>query len=131
LIGLKPNGVLSTFERHFDRPMGLSATADRLLMTSRWQLWELANALPAGASYNGYDRVYVPRVSHTTGAVDAHDVVRDGAGRIVFVNTLYSCLAAASDAYSFAPLWQPPFISRLAPEDRCHLNGLALADGEP
>ena len=29
------------------------------------------------------------------------------------------------------PRWRPPFISALAPEDRCHLNGLALVDGEP
>lgn len=28
-------------------------------------------------------------------------------------------------------MWQPPFISRLAAEDRCHLNGLALRDGGP
>jgi uncharacterized protein (TIGR03032 family) len=25
------------------------------------------------------------------------------------------------------PRWQPPFISALAPEDRCHLNGLGIA----
>ena len=29
------------------------------------------------------------------------------------------------------PLWRPPFLSRLAAEDRCHLNGLALKDGRP
>ena len=26
-------------------------------------------------------------------------------------------------------MWQPPWISKLAPEDRCHLNGIALRDG--
>lgn len=29
------------------------------------------------------------------------------------------------------PRWKPPFISALASEDRCHLNGLALVDGVP
>jgi uncharacterized protein (TIGR03032 family) len=29
------------------------------------------------------------------------------------------------------PRWRPPFVSALAPEDRCHLNGLALVDGWP
>jgi len=29
------------------------------------------------------------------------------------------------------PRWRPPFISALAAEDRCHLNGLALVDGQP
>jgi uncharacterized protein (TIGR03032 family) len=32
--------------------------------------------------------------------------------------------------YNFTPLWQPPFITELAPEDRCHLNGMAFADGQ-
>src|SRR5262249_52515681 len=29
--------------------------------------------------------------------------------------------------YSFVPRWQPSFITALAAEDRCHLNGLAMA----
>jgi uncharacterized protein (TIGR03032 family) len=32
--------------------------------------------------------------------------------------------------YSFVPRWRPPFITTLAAEDRCHLNGLALVPGE-
>jgi uncharacterized protein (TIGR03032 family) len=47
------------------------------------------------------------------------------------VNTLFSCLCAADASYSFAPRWRPPFVSALWPEDRCHLNGLAVADGKP
>ncbi|MFB2935937.1 TIGR03032 family protein [Aerosakkonemataceae cyanobacterium BLCC-F154] len=49
----------------------------------------------------------------------------------IFVNTLFSCLATVSETHSFVPLWQPPFISKLAAEDRCHLNGLAMRDGQP
>jgi uncharacterized protein (TIGR03032 family) len=55
----------------------------------------------------------------------------DGGGRLVFVNTKYSCLATLSDRHSFKPLWKPSFISKLAPEDRCHLNGLAMQNGRP
>jgi uncharacterized protein (TIGR03032 family) len=47
------------------------------------------------------------------------------------VNTRFSCLATLDDTYSFVPRWRPPFISALAPEDRCHLNGLAIVDDEP
>jgi uncharacterized protein (TIGR03032 family) len=32
---------------------------------------------------------------------------------------------------SFTLRWRPPFISAYAPEDRCHLNGLAMVDGRP
>jgi uncharacterized protein (TIGR03032 family) len=40
-------------------------------------------------------------------------------------------LASTSATHSFRPIWQPRFISQLAAEDRCHLNGLALRDGRP
>ena len=33
--------------------------------------------------------------------------------------------------YSFKPVWKPPFITELASEDRCHLNGLAVEEGKP
>jgi uncharacterized protein (TIGR03032 family) len=132
LIGLKPDtGRLSAFERLFDRAMGLWTSPERLYMSDRSQLWQFDNALAPGETYNGYDRLYVPRIGYTTGDLDVHDVAVDKDGRVVFVNTLYSCLATVSDRYSFTPLWQPPFISKLAPEDRCHLNGLAMIDGEP
>ncbi len=130
LVGTKEDGNLSVFERQFDRPMGLCGEPERLIMNTRWQLWELDNALPPGMSHEGADRLYVPRRAHTTGDIDMHDIAVDQYDRILFINTAYSCLATLSDHYSFKPLWQPPFISRVTPEDRCHLNGLAMDDGE-
>ena len=50
--------------------------------------------------------------------------------KLVFANTLFNCLSTVSETHSFLPLWQPPFISQLIAEDRCHLNGIALQDGE-
>jgi uncharacterized protein (TIGR03032 family) len=47
------------------------------------------------------------------------------------VNTRFSCLCTLHPDYSFVPRWRPPFISALAAEDRCHLNGLALVDRRP
>lgn len=131
LVGRKADGRHSTFERIFDRPMGLFATAETLHLATRFQVWRLENALPAGQEHGGFDRLYVPRVAHTTGDLDLHDLVVDRDGRVVFVSTAYSCLATLSERFSFRPIWQPRFISRLAPEDRCHLNGLALRDGLP
>jgi uncharacterized protein (TIGR03032 family) len=130
-IGLQPGGRLSIFERTFNRSMGLWGDGQTLWMTSLYQLWRFENALQAGESHQGYDRLYVPQLAYTTGDVDGHDVAVDGEGRPIFVNTLFSCLAAPSEAKSFRPLWQPPFISQLLPEDRCHLNGLAMENGSP
>ena len=134
LLGLNKDGRLAVFERTFERCMGLCATADAqtIWMSSLYQLWRFENALPEGVvAPDGYDRLYVPQAGSTTGDVDAHDIALDGGGRPVFVNTLFSCLAAPSESHSFRVVWKPRFISKLAAEDRCHLNGLAMENGAP
>jgi uncharacterized protein (TIGR03032 family) len=130
-IGLQSNGRLSIFERTFNRAMGLWSNGQTIWMTTLYQLWRFENALQPGESHQGYDRLYVPQVAYTTGDIDAHDVSVDETGRPLFVNTLFSCLAYPSEGKSFRPLWQPGFVSRLVPEDRCHLNGLAMENGRP
>jgi uncharacterized protein (TIGR03032 family) len=131
LIGLQPDGRLSIFERTFNRCMGLWSDGQSLWMSSLFQLWRFANYLPPGQSYQGYDRLYVPQAAHTTGDIDIHDLAIDGNGRLLFVNTLFGCIATISENHSFRPLWSPPWQSRLAAEDRCHMNGLALDNGHP
>ena len=131
LIGMRDDGRLAVFERTFNRCMGLWGDGQTLYMSTLYQLWRFENALEAGETHDGYDRLYVPRLAWTTGDVDAHDVAVDRSGRVIFVNTLFSCLATVSERHSFVPLWQPPFVTRLAAEDRCHLNGLALDGGAP
>jgi uncharacterized protein (TIGR03032 family) len=131
LIGMQPNDRLSVFERTFNRCMGLHATAQTLYMTSLYQLWRFENTLEPGQAHDGYDRLYVPQMAWTTGDLDIHDVALGADGKLVFVNTLFGCLATVSDTHSFVPLWKPPFLSKLAAEDRCHLNGLAMENGRP
>lgn len=130
-IGLKPDNGLSVFERSFNRCMGLCSTPNGLYMSSLYQVWRFENVFEPGQQQDGYDRLYVPQVGYTTGDLDIHDMAVDSDGRLVFVNTLFGCLATLSETHSFKPLWQPAFISRLAAEDRCHLNGLAMKDGRP
>lgn len=130
-IGLKKDGKLAGFERLFDRAMGLWVEGDHLFMSSRYQVWRFENALANDELYNDCDRLFIPRIGHTTGDLDIHDLAVDRQGSVIFVNCLFSCLATLSGQYSFKPVWKPPFISKLAPEDRCHLNGLAMRDGEP
>lgn len=134
LIGTKPNGKLSIFERTFPRCMGLavSANARTLLMATEYQLFRLDNIMaPGQALPDGTDASFAPHQAWITGDLDIHDVGFDGDDRPIFVNTLFNCLATASDGYSFKPVWTPPFISRLAAEDRCHLNGFSLEGGQP
>jgi uncharacterized protein (TIGR03032 family) len=131
LVGRHPEGRLDVFERTFNRAMGLWADGQTLWLSTRYQLWRFENLLQPGELYQGHDRLYVPKVGHTTGDLDIHDVTLDGSGRVVFVATGFGCLATLSERASFTPLWRPPFLSKRAAEDRCHLNGLALVDGRP
>lgn len=129
-VGSQNNGRLSIFERTFARSMGLWANDQTMWMSSLYQLWRFENALDPGSVHDGYDRLYVPRVGYTTGDVDAHDVVVEDSGRALFVSTMLNCIATLSETRSLKPVWKPPFISKIIPEDRCHLNGLATRDGE-
>jgi uncharacterized protein (TIGR03032 family) len=132
LVGVLPNGRLSVFQRNFVRAMGLWASPQCIYVSAIAHIWRLENVLKEGQAANQqFDRLYVPRTAHTTGDLDIHEIGVDGNGRVVFVNSKYSCLATFDRVHSFKPLWQPSFISKLAPEDRCHLNGLAMQDGRP
>ena len=129
LLGLEANGRFAVFERTFNRAMGLAIHGRTLYLSTLYQLWRFEDALEPGQRHQGHDRLFVPQLAWTTGDLDIHDVAVQGDGTPVFVNTLFSCLAVPDIATSFRPLWQPPFVSRLAAEDRCHLNGLAMRDG--
>jgi uncharacterized protein (TIGR03032 family) len=133
-LGLKPDGTQNVHERTFPRCMGLAVSPDArtLALATHFQLYRFDNLLPQGTrAADGSDAVYVPRLSWITGDLDIHDLGFDGAGKPVFVNTLFGCLATVSDGHSFKPIWQPRFISKLAAEDRCHLNGMAMEKGVP
>jgi uncharacterized protein (TIGR03032 family) len=131
LAGVDGERHLAIHEVGVGRAMGLWADAQRLVLATAFQVWRFENVLAQGQTMGDADRYYIPRVAHTTGELDIHDVAVLGDGRIVFVNTLYSCLALLSPVYAFRHLWNPSFISKLAAEDRCHLNGLAVRDGQP
>ena len=120
---------MSGTDRTFNRCMWLAKTENGLWMSSLYQLYKFENSLVKGSHYQGYDKLYVPQKTYMTGDLDVHDIIVQDS-QPVFVNTLFSCLATVSDTHSFKPVWKPPFISKLAAEDRCHLNGLAERDGK-
>jgi uncharacterized protein (TIGR03032 family) len=96
-------------------------------------IWEFSNVPAVGRKLEPagrHDACYLPRSAHVTGAIQIHEMAWAGED-LWFVNTRFSCLCTRDRAHSFVPRWQPPFISQLAPEDRCHLNGLALVNGQP
>ncbi|HVK07877.1 MAG TPA: TIGR03032 family protein [Gemmataceae bacterium] len=126
-------GGLSVLVRTFERPMGMAVAPGRLTVGTKNQVWEFRDAPdiaprvePAGA----HDACFLPRHCHVTGDIGVHELAWAGA-ELWLVNTRFSCLCTLAPDYSFVPRWRPPFVSALAAEDRCHLNGLGVADGRP
>jgi len=120
--------------RTFEEPMGLAVDGDRMAIATKHAIVMLANEPRLAADYPRqpatYDALFVPRSVHYCGQLAVHDMAFTPKG-LLAVNTLFSCLFQLDARWSFRPVWKPPFVSELAPEDRCHLNGLALVDGEP
>lgn len=130
LVGQFGEENVSFHQRNFTRAMGLWQQGGDLILAGLSEIWRFADVLGPGERANGhFDRLYVPRTCHITGDIDVHEIAVEASGRVVFVNTKYSCLATLSATHSFKPLWRPKFVSRLAAEDRCHLNGLCVEDG--
>ena len=128
------NGTLNTHFRTFAKPMGIVADQNRLTIGGANTVWEYRN-MPAVAKKlepaGKHDACYLPRRIHVTGDIDIHELARDINDELWVVNTRFCCLCTLDGDHSFYPRWRPPFVSALAPEDRCHLNGLAIVDGHP
>ncbi len=125
---------LNTHFRLFQKPMGLAVDRlGRLAIGTGSQIWELRN-IPAVAAKltppGKHDACFLPRNIHVTGDIDIHEMAW-GNGELWFINTRFSCLCTQDADHSFVPRWRPPFITAYAPEDRCHLNGLELVNGQP
>lgn len=121
--------------RDFPKPLGLAIDGERLALATREEVWLFGNAgmlahdcVPE--TPGRYDALFLPRAAYFTRDLHIHDIAF-GADGLWLVNTRFSCLAQLSDRFNFAPCWRPKFVSDLVPEDRCHLNGLALRDHRP
>jgi uncharacterized protein (TIGR03032 family) len=126
------HGELTLSYHNFERAMGLAVKPDAIAVGARAQVWLLQSAPNLAAQIEPagrHDTCFLTRSSHFTGEVQAHELAWAG-DELWLVNTAFSCLCTLDDRHSFVPRWRPPFISDLAAEDRCHLNGLALANGQ-
>lgn len=131
--GDSPDLVLSY--RKLTRPMGLAVRPEsgNLAVAVDTQIWQFNNAPEFARLIDpsaGHDACYLPRHAMYTGPIDAHEIAWCG-GELWVVNTLFSCLCTLNGTHNFVPRWKPAFVTALAADDRCHLNGLAVVDGRP
>src|SRR5215510_14393978 len=78
-----------------------------------------------------HDACHLPRRIHVTRDIDIHKLAWARDDALWLVNIRFSCLCTLVADHSSTPRWRPPFVTALAPQDRCHLNGLALVGGRP
>ncbi|MGD0384448.1 MAG: TIGR03032 family protein, partial [Thermoguttaceae bacterium] len=121
--------------RDFDKPLGLAAAGNRMVLATRHDLCIFTNTPLLAYEFledqpGRYDALYLPRVTYHTGDLHTHDVAISAEG-IIITATRFSCLARLSFDFNFVPFWKPSFVTDLVPEDRCHLNGLALYENRP
>jgi uncharacterized protein (TIGR03032 family) len=134
LLVVRPAGAgLSILVRTFERPMGLALNGRRLALGTSNAVWTFVNAPDIGAKIEPagtHDACFLPRSAHITGDIGVHELAWVDE-ELWLVNTRFSCLCTLQPDYSFVPRWRPKFITALAAEDRCHLNGLGLVAGRP
>ena len=145
LILLRADGdKINTHFRGFNKPMGVAVAADRMAIGTAMEIIEFRN-IPAVAKKVDENRppdaCFLPRTISFTGDIQIHEMdwgwsnaLNNQSNRQVdlwFINTRFSCLCTRSADHSFYPQWRPKFVTAIAPQDRCHLNGLCVVDGKP
>ncbi|GLB52960.1 TIGR03032 family protein [Neptunitalea chrysea] len=136
-ISSKDEDSMVQLARNFNRPMGITFSDEynKMALASFNEVIQFRNSNVLAKTYpvqqNRYDSLYLPMQSNYTGQLDLHDLSYGESGELYAVNTMFSCICTFDANYNFKPYWKPHFISELKPEDRCHLNGMALKDGKP
>jgi uncharacterized protein (TIGR03032 family) len=128
---------LDTSYRQMQKPMGIAISESRLSISTEdsVKVFHKQNGLaPMVVKDAQFDAVFVPQSMVYTGNLAIHDMAygsAPGFEGLWFANTAFSCISRLDHELSFVPEWRPKWISSLAHENRCHLNGLAMVDGAP
>ena len=125
---------INTHFRNFERPMGIAVKTGRMSIGCLSTVQNFQNApelIGRFETLGNHDACYVPRTILHTGSIDIHEMAWGQDNLLWGVNTRFSCLCNFDFENSFVPRWRPGFLSTLIAEDRCHLNGLAMVNGDP
>ncbi len=129
-IRAETQSQLNTHFRMFKSPMGVAIGNGRMAIGTEREVWDYRN-MPAVSERleppGKHDACFIPRKVHVTGDIRIHEIGY-AAGELWIVNTKFSALCSIDADSSFVPRWRPMFITQLAAEDRCHLNGMAIID---
>ena len=130
IVGADINDKVLIQQHKFDRAMGISAYKGGFAFGTLHQIWRFCLVNPLDKTSPGGQLVLMPQNCHYTGFVNCHDVARTKNNEILYASTLFNCVAKITESSNLSPIWVPPFIEGFVPEDRCHLNGLAVENDQ-
>jgi uncharacterized protein (TIGR03032 family) len=130
VVGAGQDGLELSYH-NFEKAMGIAVRPGQVAVGARAAIWFLSDEAaiarqiePAGK----HEACFLAQRAWFTGEIQGHELAWLG-DELWVVNTAFSCLCTLDERHSFVPRWKPRFISALAAEDRCHLNGLACYEG--
>ena len=131
------NQRLSVTTLEQSQPFGVAANENRIAVAVQGQVQIYSGPAVTAASQqrrpvqlqSGSMPYRAQRSFHTAGHVSPS--LGWGNDGLWMVNTGLSCLSLLTESGDSIVGWKPGFISSVADEDRCHLNGLAMLDGRP
>lgn len=131
LISAKKSGGVHLHVQKFPLCMGIASWQDQLWVACASDVRQYTDILQHPEVHSTeFERCYVPKSIHFTGHLDTHEIAVDQNGQLLLVSSQYSAVVSLSSTHSARVVWNPDFISALKAEDRCHLNGLCLQNGE-
>ena len=136
VVTVKQNSLnisLNLSFHNFQRGMGMAISPTQMAVGGQDWVYLLrndSNLAPQIEPAGSYDACFLARSGQYTGDISIHDLAW-GNQELWIVNTRFSCLCTLSNKYNFLPQWRPNFVSAIAPEDRCHLNGVAMVNNLP
>jgi len=123
---------LSLWITSFNRPMGMHCDEKDMWISSSGNLWKYQNqGKSVDGNFGEFDATYSPRFSYFGSDIDSHDICVDVDGNPYYCSATFSCICVPSTTHGFKVWWKPPWITKIASEDRCHLNGICSRDGKP
>ena len=132
VVTVKDNSLNISFH-NFQRAMGIAISSTQMAVGGQDWVYFLRNdskLAPQIEPAGSYNACFLTRSGQYTGDISIHDLAW-GNQELWIVNTRFSCLCTLSNKYNFLPQWRPNFVSAIAPEDRCHLNGVAMVNNLP
>ncbi|WP_320033518.1 TIGR03032 family protein [Halarcobacter sp.] len=131
-LSAQSSNQLIQLPRTFTSPMGLAYDRNKLAIATKTNIITLSSIEKQVLlkKQNKYDAYFIPTASFYTGYSHLHDIAF-GKDKLFAVNTNFSIVGTVNIDFNFTPYWKPNFIKNINGGDQCHLNGLAMENGEP